>query len=135
MDDVVLNKMESIERCVLQIRDYYDAATFDEDHMQQDAIVVNLQRAIKQCIDIATHIARVKRLGLPKESRDVFEFMKNNGLISEEAMKIMYSMVGFRNVAVHTYTELNMDVVKDIVRDRLKDFSTFLSEIADIDLP
>ncbi len=31
-------------------------------------------------------------------------------------------MVGFRNVAVHDYTELNLNIVCDIVQEHLSDF-------------
>jgi uncharacterized protein YutE (UPF0331/DUF86 family) len=34
-------------------------------------------------------------------------------------------MVGFRNVAVHDYQSLNLDIVKSIVVERLGDFAAF----------
>lgn len=48
MNDIVLNKKESIERCIRQIRRYYAAPSdlpFAADHLRQDAIAINLQRA------------------------------------------------------------------------------------------
>jgi len=48
MPDVVLNKKESIERCIKQIRLYYGMPSefpFEKDFLKQDAIAVNLQRA------------------------------------------------------------------------------------------
>ena len=41
----------------------------------------------------------------------------------------MQHMVGFRNVAVHEYTRLNLDVVHAIITTRLEDFRTFSSTI------
>ena len=38
-------------------------------------------------------------------------------------------MVGFRNVAVHEYTRLNLDVVMAIVTKQLDDFRAFSSTI------
>ena len=37
----------------------------------------------------------------------------------------MKRMVGFRNVAVHDYQRLNLDIVRSIVRERLDDFIEF----------
>jgi hypothetical protein len=40
MNDIVLNKKESVERCVKQIRVYYakpSGLAFEEDHLKQDA--------------------------------------------------------------------------------------------------
>ena len=37
----------------------------------------------------------------------------------------MARMVGFRNVAVHDYQRLNLDIVKAIILERLDDFRVF----------
>lgn len=39
------------------------------------------------------------------------------------------AMVGFRNVAVHEYTRLNLEVVHFIITKQLDDFRTFSSTI------
>jgi len=41
----------------------------------------------------------------------------------------MQRMVGFRNVAIHEYTRLNLDVVRTIITKQLDDFRTFSSII------
>ena len=41
----------------------------------------------------------------------------------------MQHMVGFRNIAVHEYTRLNLDVVRSIVTTRLDDFLQYSSII------
>jgi uncharacterized protein YutE (UPF0331/DUF86 family) len=38
-------------------------------------------------------------------------------------------MVGFRNVAVHSYEKLQLPILESIVTRNLTDFDTFLSEI------
>jgi hypothetical protein len=48
MNDVVLNKKESIERCMKQVRTYYSLPgdrPFAEDFLRQDAVALNLERA------------------------------------------------------------------------------------------
>ena len=67
MNDIVLNKKESIECCVKQIYNYYGLSSekpFDEDYLKQDAIAINLQRACEQAIDLANYV-KTKKLGLP----------------------------------------------------------------------
>ena len=39
----------------------------------------------------------------------------------------MISMVGFRNIAVHEYQEINTDILKSILVNNLKDFEEFYS--------
>jgi uncharacterized protein YutE (UPF0331/DUF86 family) len=38
-------------------------------------------------------------------------------------------MVGFRNVAIHDYRRLDLDIVKSIVTSRLDDFLAFTSTL------
>jgi len=37
---------------------------------RQDSIILNLQRACEASIDAAMHLVRVRRMGIPQESRD-----------------------------------------------------------------
>jgi uncharacterized protein YutE (UPF0331/DUF86 family) len=41
----------------------------------------------------------------------------------------MQRMVGFRNVAVHEYTRLSLDVIQSIIAKHLDDFRMFSSTI------
>ena len=52
MNDVLLNKKVSLERCVRQVRAYFQLETgqvFAEDFLRQDAIAMNLQRSAELC--------------------------------------------------------------------------------------
>ena len=128
IDDVVLNKKESIERCIRQIRRYYAEPSelpFTDDFLKQDAIALNLQRAAEQCIDLANHVVRVKRLGIPKQSRDGFGMLRAAGVISGPLARNLEGMVGFRNVLVHDYQNLDLNIMQDIIEYRLDDFIEF----------
>ncbi len=128
IDDVVLNKKESIERCIRQIRRYYAEPSelpFTDDFLKQDAIALNLQRAAEQCIDLANHVVRVKRLGIPKQSRDGFGMLRAAGVISDPLARNLEGMVGFRNVLVHDYQNLDLNIMQNIIEYRLGDFIEF----------
>ena len=130
-DEIIYNKAESIKRCLESIRSNYNRspATFLEDYIRQDAALLNLQRAAQAAIDVAAHIVRLKKLDLPKEAKDLFVALHKANILSEEIKKRMIGMVGFRNVAVHQYTELNMDTVVNIIESHLTDFEKFIREI------
>ncbi|RLL50859.1 DUF86 domain-containing protein [Mariprofundus sp. EBB-1] len=128
MNDVVFNKKESLERCIAQIRNYYAAPSdivFEKDYMKQDAIAVNLQRACEQCIDMANHVIRVKKLGLVKASRESFEVLAREQLISEELAAKLTGMVGFRNTLVHQYQTLDIELMKRVIENHLDDLLGF----------
>lgn len=126
-DDVVLNKAASLERCVQRIREVYagaDAHLYD-NLTTQDSILLNLQRACEVSIDLAMHVVRKRRLGVPQDSRDAFELLHAGGLLDRDLATVLKRMVGFRNVAVHEYDKLNLAIVKALIAQRLDDFLTF----------
>jgi uncharacterized protein YutE (UPF0331/DUF86 family) len=123
-DDVILNKAAIIERCVARVREVHagDDANLIEDPTRQDSILLNLQRACEASIELAMHVVRKRRLGLPQESREAFVLLEQAGLLSPDLARAMRAMVGFRNVAVHNYRELDLAIVSSIIRERLPDF-------------
>jgi uncharacterized protein YutE (UPF0331/DUF86 family) len=126
-DDVVINKAASIERAVRRVREEHagDDANLFANQTRQDAIVLNLQRACESSIDLAMHVVRVHRLGVPQDSREAFDLLERAGQLDAVMAGRMKRMVGFRNVAVHDYQRLNLDIVRSIVHERLDDFLAF----------
>jgi len=131
MPDVVLNKIQTIEKCLKRIREEYVGFedSFEEDYTKQDSVILNLERASQASIDIATHIVKTKSLGLPNSSRELFTILMDAGMISEDICKQMQGMVGFRNIAVHDYQNLNIEIVVAIVQKHLGDFEEFVREV------
>ncbi len=129
--DVILNKIATIEKCLKRIcEEYYDAKeTFCTNFTKQDSVILNLERASQATIDIATHIIKSEKLGLPNTSRELFVLLEQNSIISEDVKLRMQAMVGFRNIAVHDYQNLNIEIVIAIVEKHLVDFESFIKEI------
>lgn len=130
-DDVILNKAASIERCLRRITEKYggDPQNLSGNQTKQDAIVLNLQRACETAIDLAMYVVRGKGLGLPQESREAFALLEKAGLLPAELASRLQRMVGFRNVAVHEYARLNLDILNTIITTHLDDFRRFSSTI------
>ena len=126
-DDVLLNKAAAIERAVRRVREEYagDNRNLLSDQTRQDAIILNLQRACESSIDAAMHLVRLNRLGIPQETREAFDLLEQAHLISAPLADRLRKMVGFRNVAIHDYQKLNLEIVRRIVVDHLDDFLTF----------
>ena len=126
MDKVILTKVESVERCLKRITDKYDETRFDDDLDMQDIVVLNLQRACEQCIDIAHRLLKIKQFGLPKDSAEGFMVLAEEGIIEANLANSLKKMVGFRNVAVHDYTKMNNDIVKFVVKNGTEDIRNFI---------
>ncbi|MEG6533049.1 DUF86 domain-containing protein [Caldifermentibacillus hisashii] len=128
--DVVLNKIHIIERCLNRIHEEY--ANNPENLVnftKQDSIILNLQRACEASIDLAMHVVAEKKLGLPQTSRDAFLLLETEGIIPVSLSKRMQRMVGFRNIAVHDYQEINLTILQKIIENHLDDFLQFTKAI------
>jgi uncharacterized protein YutE (UPF0331/DUF86 family) len=129
-NDIILNKISIIERCIRRIHEEYanDPKNL-ENYTKQDSIILNLQRACESSIDLAMHIVAEKKLGLPQKSRDAFLFLEQAGIIPAELSEKMKAMVGFRNIAVHDYQEINLVILQKIVESHLVDFMSYTKTI------
>jgi uncharacterized protein YutE (UPF0331/DUF86 family) len=130
MDDVLLNKAAIIERCLRRIDEEYASDPLRlVDFTHQDAIVLNLERGCQAAIDLAMHLVAREHLGIPQSSAQAFDLLAIAGRITPTLAKKMRAMVGFRNVAIHEYQNLNIEILKRIVETGKKDFVDFCSAL------
>ncbi|MEX2501890.1 MAG: DUF86 domain-containing protein [Trueperaceae bacterium] len=135
-DDVIVNKAAQLERCLQRVREEYgDGSDLASDLRRQDALILNLLRACETSIDLAMHVVRVRALGVPQGSHDAFALLARADLIDTSLGDDLQRMVGFRNVAVHRYQDLELAVVHDIVRERLATFDTFAAALLRLEAP
>ncbi|MBV7272237.1 DUF86 domain-containing protein [Clostridiaceae bacterium UIB06] len=128
--DVILNKISVIERCMKRINEEYQNDFENlKNYTKQDSIILNIQRACEASIDLAMHIISEKKLGIPQNSRDAFEVLYSSDIIDKKLMKNLKAMVGFRNIAVHDYQVVNLEIVKQIIENHLSDLKEFVQVI------
>lgn len=127
---VILNKYESIERCIKRINEEYlgDVNNLN-NYSKADAIVLNLQRACELVIDIAMYIVSTEKLGIPQSKKEAFEILLKNSYITEETYKKMRGMIGFRNIAVHDYKEIDEEILQDVIENHLEDLLDFARDM------
>jgi uncharacterized protein YutE (UPF0331/DUF86 family) len=130
-DDVLLNKAATIERCIARAREEYVAAgsNFAGDFTRQDAAILNIQRVCEAALDVAYHLIRVHKLGLPQSARDAFELLAQAKLIAPELAEAMKKMAGFRNIAVHDYQKLLLPITENIIQHHLDEFTRYTSAL------
>ena len=124
MDEILLNKETTIERCIKRIHQDYDD-DFLTNFTKQDAVILNIERACQAAIDIGNRVIKLKKLGLPQSNRDTFYKLEKAEIITNELSKKMQAMAGFRNIAIHDYSSVNVDVIVNIIENRLTDLHEF----------
>lgn len=134
MNDVILAKVASIQRCIQRARlEFAEAgAGFDQDLTRQDAAVLNVLRACEAAIDLANVLIRERQLGIPPSNRDSFRLLAEAGVIPAEMSARLQRMVGFRNVAVHRYRDLDLAILASVITRDLDDLLDFSERVAKI---
>ncbi len=130
-DDLLLNKAATIERCVRRAREEYtrDVASFGSDLTRQDAAILNIQRACEAALDMGHHLIRRDALGMPQGSRDVFTLLARAGRIDESLAERLRRMVGYRNIAVHDYQQLQLAITIAVIERHLDDFLAYAQAV------
>jgi len=124
-DDVSLNKLAIIERCLRRVAEEYRGDPSRLDNVTiQDSVVLNVQRACEAVIDMAMHVIAVRRLGVPQDARSAFDILLAERVIERPLADRMKAMVGFRNIAVHDYQQLQVVILRRVIEERLEDLRT-----------
>lgn len=133
MNDVIINKIQSIQRCVFRAREEYgfNPDGFAEDFSRQDAAILNVIRACEQAIDLANHLVRQLKLGIPTSSRDSFQRLGEQGIIDRELAESLGRMAHFCNFAVHQYEKIDINVVCEIISKKLEELIRFGDAVMD----
>ena len=128
--DILFEKTAIIQRCLQRIR---EVTGLDPDNLDdvdvQDIFVLNLLKAVQGAIDLAAHIIADEGLGLPESLREHFTLLKDAGVLDTNVAAKMEAMVGFRNIAVHEYEKISVDVLKSIMEQDLVDLETYYKSI------
>ncbi len=128
-DPISLNKAAIIERCLRRMQQEYGADPALQNYTHLDALVLNIERACQATIDLAMHLVADGRLGLPQSSVEAFQLLSHAGQIEPDLAQRMAKMVGFRNIAIHQYQDMETDVVHHIMKDGWRDLVAFCQAV------
>lgn len=132
MDELVLaKKVDSILRCVQRVESSIPAEReqFLQDLDAQDIVVLNLTRIIQLSVDIAMHVIAQTNVDAPQTMSQSFSKLEWLKIIDKKLADKLKKSVGFRNIAVHNYDDLDLDLTFDIGSKYISDFKDFIKQI------
>jgi len=80
-----------------------------------------LQLAIEAINDMAAHLAADEDWGGFERTRDLVEIFYRRGLVDQELAERWQRMIGFRNLLVHEYLEIDRRRVYRVLQENLGD--------------
>lgn len=127
MDNIVIAKAAVIERCIKRIHEEYtgDPDELETNFTKQDSIILNLERLVQASIDLGAHVVKIKRLGHTERYRDIFDLLAKAEILPEGLALSLKKMVGFRNIAIHEYQAMDLDIVVSIIETQLSEIERF----------
>jgi uncharacterized protein YutE (UPF0331/DUF86 family) len=129
---VVDEKLESLRRCIQRISEKRPDTVEGllQDFDLQDILVLNLSRAVQLCVDVAAHLIADLEIPAPETMGSAFDALANAGVLDQELAIRLKKAVGFRNIAIHNYENIDWNIVHSISMNHLQDFSSFASIIS-----
>lgn len=129
-DSALLGKrLALIETCVTELRTLARAGAIATDLRERRFVEHTLQIAIQAALDVASHVVSDRRLGEPRTNRELFDLLARDRWIDATLADSLRRMVGFRNVLVHGYDDVDLRVVEDVVNNRLDDLLAFVAAV------
>ena len=89
-----------------------------------------LHLAIETVLDVGNHIIADENLGVINHYSDIPNILADNGYISAELAQRWIRMIGFRNILVHDYLDIDRDIVYGVLQSDLADFETLKQAFA-----
>jgi len=81
-----------------------------------------LQLAIETLTDIGNHVIADLNLGIVEWYSDVPRLFLESSYIDESQRETWTRMIGFRNILVHDYLDVDREVVFKVLHENLEDF-------------
>ena len=112
-----------------ELRTLVDVVKIQADVKEERFAAHTLQLAIQSALDVCSHIVSDEKLGEPQTNQELFTLLERHGWLSAPLAVNLRNMAGFRNILVHGYQNLNLDILIDALRNRLSDLLEFVDAV------
>ena len=85
--------------------------------------------AIEGCLNVAQHLCASEGWAPPSSNADALRILGRHGVLEADLAEVMARAVGFRNVLVHGYTDVDDSLVVGFL-DRIPDLEQFVAAVA-----
>jgi uncharacterized protein YutE (UPF0331/DUF86 family) len=126
--EVVERRLLALNEAIQHLEDHPEAQQVQRlgsDAVLRAAVERWLHIAIESCIDLAYHVVADHGWTPPDTARQAFQTLASHGLIPHELSGRLGLAVGLRNVLVHEYAEVDLELLAQVVARDLADLRQF----------
>ncbi len=102
---------------------------FLKDRDLQDIASYRLLVAIEAALNLCYHVSAKKFKKVPQEYAECFSILAEGGIIPKNLSVRLKKMARFRNMLVHMYWKIDLEIIFDIIKDNLADLQLFSKAI------
>jgi len=125
-----INKARQYLDYLEDIKVKYSYEEFKNDPMIYGSVERVLHLIIESLMDIGNHIISEQNLGQVEFYNNIPDLLFNHNYLNEEQRDLFLKIIGFRNILVHDYLEINSAIVYNILEKNLSDLESILKEYA-----
>ena len=121
--EVIRKRLQKLDEYLVILRSLqiYSLEEFLSDPEHYGSAERFLQLAIETTTDIGSHIIADLGLGEVNWYSDIAAILAKKKHISDELREKWIRMVGFRNILVHEYLEIDRQIVYNVLQNNLND--------------
>ena len=121
--EVVRKRLNKLDEYLSILHDFekYSFEEFSVNPERYGSAERFLHLAIETLIDLGNHVIAELELGTVNWYSDIPSILADSGHLESELKEKWLQMIGFRNVLVHEYLEIDRAIVFDVLRNRLGD--------------
>jgi uncharacterized protein YutE (UPF0331/DUF86 family) len=126
------NKISTIRKYLKILENYkkYSKQEIEENLDLRGAVERYLYLVVQATIDLAETVISLKDFRKPTTFAESFLILEEEKIIDKKLAEQLVKMVGFRNILAHDYTEIDYEIVYEVLHKRLRDIEEFLKRIS-----
>ncbi len=129
--EVVLKRAEKCEDYLCQLNKISKKYSY-QDYITDPLIYASSERflhlTIEALLDIGNHIISDDNLGKVNFYRDIPEILFENDYLNKNQKQLFIKIIGFRNILVHDYIDLDHKLVYQLLNNKLTDLKDILKQ-------
>lgn len=127
----LLSRLDALEGYLAELRSFQSVPR--EEFIREPGLHHLAERylhlACESVLDIAHHVITDQGYRLATTYKNTIEVLAEEGLIDQELAERLKQWMGFRNVLVHLYLEIDHGLAYDAIRDDLGDLEGFAASM------
>ncbi len=127
--DVIEEKLARIESYVAELRQLSEPKKIAYDVREERFVEYTLQIAIQAMLHVASLIVAEDRSEEPQTIDGLFEILARDGWVREDLVAPLRSLIGLYESLVQDYENVDLNVVRDAVENRLEALVEFVAQV------